>query len=136
MSFFYNQLNALNPTDKHNRTWVYVPYDQLTDEVGPLSRIAPENLGIILIESTWKGSRRPYHKQKLAYVLSNGRQFALEQAKRGVAIRHLITTKSFASELSSQVAELGTILMMRPAERELRADLAVLVRQEKIEVQI
>ena len=58
-------------------------YDQLSDEIGPLSRLPPSEVGIILIESIYKPSRRPYHKQKLM-TFYNSRNFALEQAKRGV----------------------------------------------------
>ncbi|MEO1174781.1 MAG: cryptochrome/photolyase family protein, partial [Myxococcota bacterium] len=63
---------------------MYVPYDQINDRFGPLSRLEPENAGIVMVESAQKASRRPYHKQKLALILANQRQFALEQSKRGV----------------------------------------------------
>ena len=49
----------------------------------------PGASGIVLVENPWKPARRPYHKQKLALVLANLRHFALEQAARGVAIRHV-----------------------------------------------
>ena len=65
--------------------------DQLNDRMGPLGAHAPQRVGIVLVESPWKAARRPYHKQKLALVLSNLRHFALEQAARGVAVRHVVT---------------------------------------------
>lgn len=118
--------------DPERRSWVYVAYDQLTDAVGPLSERAPAELGIVMVESPARAARRPYHKQKLALVLANGRQFALEQAARGVAVRHVIAPPDpkggdFAPGLRSVARELGPLTFMRPAERALRVELAPLV---------
>ena len=68
---FGAQLKKLNKDNsaKSDRQWLYVPYDQVTDRLGPLSRLKPEQVGIILVESPWKAARRPYHKQKLALIL-------------------------------------------------------------------
>jgi deoxyribodipyrimidine photolyase-related protein len=120
------ELQPSSPSAEQRRRWVYVPYDQLTDAVGPLSRERPEELGIVLVESSAKAGRRPYHQQKLALVLANGRHFALEQAKRGVAVRHVFTTSGYAAALGPIAAELGPLRVMRPAERELRHELAPL----------
>jgi deoxyribodipyrimidine photolyase-related protein len=108
----------------HTRRWVFVPYDQLTCAVGPLQSIAPRDLGIILIETLWKPQQRAYHKQKLALILANQRHFALEQARRGVAVRYVASTKSYGAVLAELRRELGDILCMVPAERELRLDVA------------
>ncbi len=113
--------------DAAHRRWVYVPYDQLHDGIGPLAREAPGDLGIVLVESPAKAARRPYHKQKLALVLANQRWFALEQAARGVAVRHLVHEGGFAPALREAAAELGPLTVMEPAERELRVELAPLV---------
>jgi deoxyribodipyrimidine photolyase-related protein len=109
------------------RRWLFVPYDQLADGIGPLARAAPEELGIVLVENPWKAARRPYHRQKLALVLANLRHFALEQAARGVAVRHVVARGPYREALAPLVAELGPLAVMRPAERELRADLAPLL---------
>ena len=132
MSVFYTELQKYNSKNQNPKHWFYIPYDQLSDDMGPLSRIAPQDVGIILIESTYKASRRPYHKQKLAYVLCNGRHFALEQAKRGVHVKHIVTDKSFGMALRE--CGIPKITMMRPAERELRADLSTLVQDNRIHV--
>lgn len=108
------------------RAWVYVPYDQLSDEVGPVARRAPEATGIVMIESAWKAARRPYHKQKLALVLANQRHFALEQAARGVAVDYVFTDKPYEVALREVAARRGPLEVMRPAERELRHALAPL----------
>ena len=108
--------------------WVYVPYDQLSERIGPLSREKPDSVGIVLIESTWKPAQRPYHKQKLALVLANMRHFALEQAKRGVSVRYVFSDRPYSAQLRTLASTLGPITMMEAAERELREDLAPLVK--------
>ncbi len=125
---------AARASDPAGRRWIFVPYDQLTDAVGPLSREDPEELGIVLVENSWKARRRPYHRQKLALLLSNLRHFALEQAERGVAVRHQVGDGPYAQILKPLAEELGPLRMMRAAERELRADLEPLVRGGRIQV--
>ena len=59
-------------------------------------------------------------------MLANGRQFALEQAARGVAVRHAVVapTADYASTLVELSRELGPLRACEPAEREHRHDLA------------
>lgn len=116
------------------RRWVYVPYDQLTDAVGPLAELPASQLGIVMVESPRKAGQRPYHKQKLAMVLANGRHFALEQARRGVAVEHRVAEGSYADTLRAVVRRRGTLRMMEAAERELRADLQPLVDEGALQV--
>ncbi len=126
---FLQQLRATAPAETANRRWIYVAYDQLSEALGPLVRTPPSELGIVLIESREKASRRPYHKQKLALVLANQRHFALEQAARGVALRYELTRGSYRQVLERVAAEVGPLEMMRPAERELRAEIVPLVER-------
>jgi deoxyribodipyrimidine photolyase-related protein len=126
LSRFAKEL-AERQTDPAGRRWLAVAYDQLSDGIGPVSRHDPSDLGIVLVENPCKGSRRPYHKQKLALVLANLRHFALEQAARGVAVRHVVADGPYRSAIGPLIRELGPLEMMRPAERELRVDLAPLV---------
>jgi deoxyribodipyrimidine photolyase-related protein len=123
---------AARGVDPAGRRWLCVPYDQLHGGIGPLAREDPGTLGIVVVEAPWKAARRPYHRQKLALVLANGRQFALEQAARGVAVRHVVSPGSYADALGPLAAELGPLRCMAPAERELRADLAPLVARGAI----
>lgn len=132
MGPFQRRLAAQRPAGA--RRWLFVPYDQLTDELGPLAREEPGALGIVLVESARKGSTRPYHRQKLALVLANLRHFALEQAARGVAVRHVATEGSYADALDAASAELGPLELMEPAERELRVELAPLVAAGRLVV--
>ncbi len=127
MSKFLRALDESNPPPL-GRRWIFVPEDQLSDDIGPISRTDPREIGIILIESHWKAARRPYHKQKLALLWSNLRHFAIEQASRGVSVRYLTTTQPFQATLAPLIAKLGSLTVMEPAERELRADLDPLVR--------
>jgi deoxyribodipyrimidine photolyase-related protein len=131
MSFFMQELIKRQP-DPKGRRWLYVPYDQITDKIGPLSKGNPKTLGIILVENPWKASRRPYHKQKLALILANLRHFALEQAQRGVAVRHVVTRGPYRTALEPLVKELGPLQAMEPAERELRADLQPLLKAKAL----
>ncbi len=125
MTTFRDQLSAATAElSTENRRWVYVPYDQLTDAIGPLSEDPPESLGVVLVESPRKAGQRPYHKQKLALVLANGRQFGLEQARRGVSVEHVVAQGSYAEALRDVAARRGPLVMMEAAERELRIDLA------------
>jgi deoxyribodipyrimidine photolyase-related protein len=85
------------------------------------------------VENPWKAARRPYHKQKLAIVLANLRHFALEQAKRGVAVRHVIAQGPYHEALGPLIPELGPIRVMVPAERELCVDLQKLSDRRGLE---
>lgn len=108
-------------TEISARRWVYVPYDRLTSSVGPLADANPQDVGLVFVESTAKAERRPYHKKKLALLLSNERHFALEQAERGFRIQYLAGDQSIADALVA--TRLPRMVTMRPAERELREDL-------------
>ncbi len=127
MSVFLPQINKALPTktDTQDRRWIYVPYDRLTGRTGPLLETDPTQCGIVMVESLEKGNRRPYHKKKLALLLSNERHFALEQAARGVKVIYIFTEKSFGDGLleAQEKYDLKRITMMHPAERELRLDL-------------
>jgi deoxyribodipyrimidine photolyase-related protein len=134
-SYFGKELEHVQGSLKpKGRRWIYVPYDQVTDAVGPLSREDSKTLGIVLVENPWKASRRPYHKQKLAVILANLRHFALEQAQRGVAVRHVVAKGPYRTALEPLVKELGPLQAMEPAERELRVDLQPLVEAKVLQV--
>ena len=133
MSLFRERLKTIQP-DPKNRRWLFIPYDQLSDSIGPLSKEDPKSLGIVLVENPWKAARRPYHKQKLALILSNIRHFALEQASKGIAVRHVVADGPYMNVLKPIISELGPLRVMTPAERELRVDLTSLVKAGGIEL--
>jgi deoxyribodipyrimidine photolyase-related protein len=135
VSSFRRQLAERNrAADPSSRRWLFVPYDQLSDAIGPLASEPAETLGIVLVESAAKGRRRPYHRQKLALILANLRHFALEQAERGVAVRHVTTERSYAEALRPLAAELGPMRVMAPAERELAQELEPLASDGLLEL--
>ena len=101
-------------------------YDQLSASIGPLAACPPLAAGIVLVECPAKAARRPYHRQKLALLLTSMRHFAVEQAARGVAVVVLVDD-SYAAAATRAAAAFGPLTMMRPAERELRVELAPLV---------
>jgi len=126
-SVFRAALQAAQPIDDGGRTWLFVAYDQLNDQLGPLATLDPADAGIVLVESLEKSQRRPYHQRKLALVLANLRHFAVEQAQRGVAVHHVVTEGGYAEALRAVARERGPLRMMRAAERELRDELQPLV---------
>ncbi|MEO8325786.1 MAG: cryptochrome/photolyase family protein [Nitrospirota bacterium] len=128
MDEFFKTLNSYS-IGENQRDWILVLEDQLSDEIGPLSREDPHGLGVVFVESHWKLRRRPYHKQKIAFHLLNLRHFALEQAKRGVAVRYQTTSKSLRVTLKPLIQELGSLRVLEPAELEVRQDLAPLVKK-------
>ena len=134
MSLFFDVLAPLQPASDAGRTWLFVPDDQLTDAVGPLSRADPNEVGIVLLESTERWRRRPYHKQKLVFALGSARHFAIEQARRGVAVRYLVGDAPPADLLRPTASALGGLRMMEAAEREMREDLRPLVEDQLLEV--
>lgn len=134
MNVFRRRLAALHDPAAQPSRWVYVPWDQLSDRIGPLAATDPNEIGIVLVESLWKPRIRPYHQQKLALVLASQRHFALEQARRGVAIRYHASAASYTEVLRAVIADVGPLEMMRAAEFELRGQLAPLIAEGGIRV--
>lgn len=128
MSKFRKDIEDARPTaqDMARRRWIYVPYDRFTDRVGPIAEQDAAATGIVLVESTAKALRRPYHKKKLVVLISNMRHFALEQQARGVAVLYHFSASSHGRALLDlqRSHNLPALTCTTPAERELRLDLA------------
>jgi deoxyribodipyrimidine photolyase-related protein len=126
MTAFQHQLEPATPTaaDLKQRRWIFIPYDRFTDRTGPLTEQPAAETGIVMVESTAKALRRPYHKKKLAVLISNMRHFALEQAARGVSVLYHFSPESHGQALLKlqQDRHLPPLTCMVPAERELRLD--------------
>ena len=123
---FSSQVESFDPSDA--TSWWYLPYDQLNLELLP----DLDSVGIVLIESEKQAKRRPYHKQKLCYILSNMRHFALETQRKGIPVVYVSTTQQYDEPLQELAKEFGTIHMLRGAERELRLTLASLIESGAI----
>jgi deoxyribodipyrimidine photolyase-related protein len=128
MPAFEKQIKAALPTasDIANRRWIYIPYDRYTDRTGPLTEQSPSETGIVIVESTAKAFRRPYHKKKLVVLISNMRHFALEQQAKGVSVLYRFSDLSHGQALLElqRKHRLPALTCMTPAERELRLDLS------------
>ena len=127
MPTFRKQIKTATPSarDIANRRWIYVPYDRFTDSVGPLTEQPAADTGIVIVESTAKALRRPYHKKKLVVLISNMRHFALEQQARDVSVLYHFSPSSHGQALLDlqRTHHLPTLTCTTPAERELRLDL-------------
>jgi deoxyribodipyrimidine photolyase-related protein len=128
-TLFEARLSDLTPSVQPSgeRRWIFVPPDQLSDRIGPLAHEAPSELGIVLVESRWQLTHLPFHRQRIALLLANQRQFALEQARRGVAVDYLRVDGPPGQALRSLDAARLPLRCQWPAERLLREDLAPLV---------
>ena len=107
---------------------VVVLPDQLSLEIGALRTAEPGETTIVLVESVEWLSRRPYHRQRIAWILFSQRKFALEAADRGFEVEVLSGEAPIVDQLRTRLAQGGrTALVMDPAEREMRAELAPLL---------
>ena len=111
--------------------WVLVFADQLSLGIGPLARADRRSTGVILLESGEWLSRRPYHRQRLAWILLAQCTFALELAEAGFDVRYLRGDAPMIDLVRGVVGadgdSLGPLVAMEPAERETRAEFAPLV---------
>lgn len=110
---------------------VVVLPDQLTCAVGPLARAVPGEHEVLLVESREWLSRRPYHVQRVALIIAHIRAFAAELAASGHRVRVLRGDGPMADLLRDHLAGGGAMpaVAMEPAEREMRSELAPLVRE-------
>ena len=106
--------------------WVLVLPDQLNLGIGPVSQADPRSAGIVLIESGEWLSRRPYHRQRLAWIMLSQRMFAVEAADRGFTIRYERSDAPMSEMIERITRETGPLEVMEPAEREVRSELATL----------
>lgn len=122
MSVFLDMLGNDAPSVE---SWHLVLFDQLHEQLLPKD-INPEKTGLLFIETTWKTRQLPYHKQKLALVLSNQRHYALEMKKRGFEIRYEFSIDSYADVLRNLSVKLGPITVTEPAEYGIRTSFTAL----------
>ena len=122
--------SAIQEVSNDVENWHFIAYDQLHQELIPDSE--KTSLGLIFIETTWKANQLPYHKQKLALLLSNQRHFALEMQSLGYPIKYIFSTKGYGQILETLSQELGQITVSKPAELTLRRSLEELQKSEKV----
>jgi deoxyribodipyrimidine photolyase-related protein len=86
MNSFYKHIKKYNPKESEIQklNWNWILYDQLSSVHSLINN--PKKDALVFIESSTKPKLRNYHKQKLVYVLSSMRNFALQKAKEGYKI--------------------------------------------------
>ena len=115
-------VKRLGKSKNSAKKWHYVTYDQLHSKLLP-EHTSPSELGLVFIETTWKANQIPYHKQKLALLLSNQRNFALEMKKKGHPIHYEFGSQSYEHILKSMSMKFQGLSVCEPAERMLRIQL-------------
>ena len=130
MSLFSSAI--VSPSDGAD-SWHFVAYDQLNLRLLPKFS-DPHSLGLIFIETSWKAEQLPYHKQKLALLLSNQRHFALEMQSIGHPIKYIFSDKEYSEILNELFCEIGKISVISPAELSLRKSIIELENSGKVEV--
>ena len=110
-------------------SWILVLPDQLNLLLGPVSRADRHRSGVVLVESGEWLSRRPYHRQRLAWILLSQRAFAIEASDSGFDVRVIRGDLPMVDLLRGVLAETGPLVAMEPAEREMRAEFAPLVSE-------
>jgi deoxyribodipyrimidine photolyase-related protein len=68
---------------------VYVPFDHLNFHRGALKTAAPATDVIVLVESKRMTFGRPWHRERLFFMISAARHFAAEAEARGFTVRYL-----------------------------------------------
>lgn len=68
---------------------VYVPFDHLNFERGAMKLAEPAKDVLVLVESKRMTEGRPWHKERLFFMISAARHFATEAESRGFTARYL-----------------------------------------------
>ena len=68
---------------------VYVPFDHLNFDRGALKIADPAKDALVLVESKRMTSGRPWHKERLFFMISAARHFAAEAEAKGFTVRYI-----------------------------------------------
>jgi deoxyribodipyrimidine photolyase-related protein len=68
---------------------LYIAHDHLNSEYGVLKDADPTTDVVVLVESQRMTSGRPWHKERLFFLLSSARHFADELQEKGFQVRYL-----------------------------------------------
>ena len=107
--------------------WVWLAYDQLNLELIREIEQRIGTVGLVFIESEMKGRSRPYHKQKLALLLSNQRHFSLEAQAQGYAVQYIVTKGNYAGVIEALAEPQRPIHSIEAAEYSMRLELGPLI---------
>ena len=87
---------------------LYVAFDQLNLNCGVLKTANPGEDAIVLVESARMTTGRPWHPERLFFLLSSARHFALELETRGLTVHYVqaATTLDGIAEAKKTFGEL------------------------------
>jgi deoxyribodipyrimidine photolyase-related protein len=102
--------------------------NQLNARIGLLSRLEASSTVVLMIESLERSRAHPYHKQKLALVLSAMRHFRLELERAGFTV-HYLQTDSFEDGIRAHLRAYpgASITVVQPADHGVAENLARVV---------
>jgi deoxyribodipyrimidine photolyase-related protein len=102
--------------------------NQLNSRIGPLSRLDPSQTVVLMIESLERSRSHPYHKQKLALVLSAMRHFKRELEGAGFEV-HYVQTESFEDGIKAHLKKYpgASITVVQPADHGVAENLSRVV---------
>jgi len=86
---------------------------------------------IVLLESGEWLSRRPYHRQRLAWIMLSQRAFAIEASEAGFEVVYLRGDAPMV-DLLRTLHDAPALVGMEPAEREMRAEFAPMVEEGRL----
>ncbi|NBR77706.1 MAG: deoxyribodipyrimidine photolyase, partial [Microbacteriaceae bacterium] len=75
---------------------LYIPFDHLNKTKGVLKDLDKKNDLVVLVESKRMTTGRPWHKERLFYLISSARHFALELRDSGVSVEYVKAENTFA----------------------------------------
>ena len=87
---------------------VYVPFDHLNFDRGALKAADPRTDLVVLVESKRMTKGRPWHKERLFFLISAARHFATEAETRGFTVRY-IKAETTIHGLSAARKEFGEL---------------------------
>ena len=68
---------------------LYIPFDHLNRDYGVLKTADPATDQIVIVESSRMTTGRPWHKERLFFLISSARHFANELTAAGYKVRYL-----------------------------------------------
>jgi deoxyribodipyrimidine photolyase-related protein len=112
--------NAIKNSDRA----LFILHDQLNLAVFPPEVLARKPI-LIFVESQHYAIAIPHHKQKLTYILSAQRHFAIACHQQGFPVLNLFTTESHAASLANFLQQHSHIQLtyMQPSEWDTRSQM-------------
>ena len=68
---------------------LYIPFDHLNRDYGVLKTVDPATDQIVIVESARMTTGRPWHKERLFFLISSARHFASELTSAGYKVSYL-----------------------------------------------